>query len=128
MIRVSLQSLMVFVLCLNLGGCSSWPSEGSGGMAELNPPPTACLAAMDARLRALESSKSSATAPAEIFEARLKLIRAQREYAGGLMLDSIEHARATDTLLTRLENGSRSASSPTSAITMEEGSCSLSAG
>ena len=128
MIAISRRSLAMFVLCLSLGGCSSWPSEGSGGMAELNLPPTACLSAMDARLRALESSKAYAAAPADLVEARLKLVRAQREYVGGLILDSHEHARVADALLTRLETKARSAALPTRAVAMTEDKCPLHAG
>lgn len=128
MIGMSLRSLTLFVLCLSLGGCSSWPSEGSGGMAELNPPPTACLSAMDARLRALESSNAYVAAPADLVEARLKLVRAQREYVGGLILDSHEHARVADALLTRLETKARSAALPPVAFALKEDSCPLHAG
>lgn len=92
------RSLILFLL---LGGCTYWPPPGAGGMAEVRPlpPRTATenpilrqrldcgLARMDA---VADAAAASQTLAGRVSLARQTAARAQREYLGGLPLDSAQ--------------------------------------
>lgn len=85
---MKLSKTSVLVLWFALAGCAHpWPPEGRGGLAERN---RSIDPAISEAVQAVDYLKVSPgnQAPAKVAQAEDRLIRASREYAGGLYEDA----------------------------------------
>ena len=84
------------LMTLALSSCAhAWPPEAHGGMAERDKPQDADMRYAVDRMEHLRSTPNQHP-PAQLAEAQERMIRAQRERAGGLTLDA--HASFLDAL------------------------------
>jgi hypothetical protein len=95
---------IAFVAMAGLSGCTPWPMEASGGLAERHATHWGAALQMDDRYQHLFNNGAVSWAPARMMDARILLARARREHTGEL----IEDARATlllaDGVLVTLEH------------------------
>lgn len=85
------------------GGCAPWPGEATGGLAERHPTDWSAGTAMEERFVALLKAGADARMPARMLDARDLMIRARREYAGGLVKDAERTLGAVDVMLSSIE-------------------------
>jgi hypothetical protein len=76
-------AIAISTLLLILGGCSSWPEEGSGGLAERLPRTEPRLAFLDTRMQQAKANGARSYAAALTAETDLWIVRAHREWAAG---------------------------------------------
>ena len=87
-----------------LGGCTAWPDEGTGGLAERRPSADPVLAEMEARLDGVIARGARSKAAALTDEAEVQLIRARRSFEAGFVVDSARDAARLDRLLAAIES------------------------
>jgi len=85
-----------------LQGCVSWPKEARGGLAEREFSGDPVLVELRRAFRRLADEGALKTRPALMLEAQLLMIRAHREYAGGLRPDYWDTARAAWAAMARV--------------------------
>jgi hypothetical protein len=97
-----------------LCGCTPWPMEASGGLAERHPTHWGAVLQMDDRYQRLFENGAVSWAPARMMEARILLARARREHIGELQADAEATLRLVDGVLVTLESDSAQRSRPQS--------------
>ena len=96
----------VLIACMaapGLQGCVSWPKEARGGLAERERANDPVLRALRHAFRRLADAGALKTRPARMLEAQLLMIRAHREYAGGLRQDYWDTSRAAWAAMARID-------------------------
>lgn len=86
-----------------LAGCASWPEPGAGGYAERRPATEPRLAALVDRYEALRDRGAPRFVAGLADEARLLMVRAQRNHAAGLDDDFSLDLTRLAALLDRIE-------------------------
>jgi hypothetical protein len=99
------QLLLVAIATLvGLSGCTPWPMEASGGLAERHPAHWGPVLQLDDRYQRLFDDGAVSWAPARMMEARILLARARREHTGDLVDDAQATLRLADGVLVTLEH------------------------
>jgi hypothetical protein len=110
--------MVVVSTLVGLTGCTPWPMEASGGLAERHPTHWGAVLQLDDRYQQLFNKGVVSWAPARMMEARTLLARARREHTGELFEDAEATLRLADGVLTTLEHDvakrSRTPSAPPS--------------
>jgi len=101
--RVCAAVLIATAAASGLQGCVSWPKEARGGLAERDRANDAVLRSLRRAFRRLADEGALKTHPAPMLEAQLLMIRAHREYAGGLRRDYWDTARAAWAAMARID-------------------------
>ncbi len=90
-----------------LAGCMTpytpWPSEGGGGTGERYPAPDEGLARLKERYETLIERRADERAPSQMLLAQTLIVRAFRERAGGLVIDSGQTEAAASAVLDGIE-------------------------
>jgi hypothetical protein len=101
--------LAILLLVASLaGGCATWPEPGTGGFAERRPVEDPGLQGLTARYEGLRQRGAERWAAGLADEARLLLIRAQRNHQAGLDDDLAEDQRRLARVLDAIEPHLRS--------------------
>ncbi|WP_284179831.1 hypothetical protein [Rhabdaerophilum sp. SD176] len=101
--------LAILVLIAGLaGGCATWPEPGTGGFAERRPVEDPGLQGLTMRYETLRQRGAERWAAGLADEARLLLIRAQRNHQAGLADDLAEDQRRLARVLDTIEPHLRS--------------------
>lgn len=101
--------LAILLLVASLaGGCATWPEPGTGGFAERRPVEDPGLQGLTARFEGLRQRGAERWAAGLADEARLLLIRAQRNHQAGLDDDLAEDQRRLARVLDAIEPHLRS--------------------
>jgi hypothetical protein len=99
--------LLAAVLGLSLPACitpyTPWPDEATGGLAEKEAAFDPELESLKKRYTALQDVKAETRFPALMLEAQRLIVRASRERAGALVIDSSRTAAEVSSLLAQLE-------------------------
>ncbi len=95
--------LIAFTAVSGLQGCVSWPKEARGGLAEQERAHDPVLLALRRAFRRLAEDGALKTRPALMLEAQLLMMRAHREYAGGLRRDYWDTSRHAWTVMARID-------------------------
>lgn len=85
---MKMRLLSIGLLAGLLAGCSSWPEEGTGGLAERMGTDHPRLNSLAMRNSELMSNGAIHTAAAAVTEARQSLVSASRELAAGMTDDA----------------------------------------
>jgi hypothetical protein len=85
---MKMRLLLVGLLAGLLAGCSSWPEEGTGGLAERMGSDNPRLNSLTLRNIELVSNGAVHTAAAALNEGQQRLISASRELAAGMTEDA----------------------------------------
>lgn len=101
--RASAAILIAFLAVSGLQGCVSWPKEARGGLAERERAHDPVLLALRRAFRRLADDGALKTHPALMLEAQLLMIRAHREYAGGLRRDYWDTSRDAWAAMARID-------------------------
>lgn len=108
MVRRTLNFVWVLLMVLSgsagLIGCTPWPMEATGGLAERHPAHWGSALQMDDRYQRLFDDGVVSWAPSRMMDARIMLARARREYTGDLFEDAQASLRLADGILTTLEH------------------------
>lgn len=80
-----------------------WPQRGTGGLAEMQPSESPRLMQLELRLYALSQGRAVDYAPGMLLQAREFLVRAKREFAGGLVGDAEYTSDQLEFILVQLE-------------------------
>jgi hypothetical protein len=96
--------LVVVSTVVGLTGCTPWPMEASGGLAERHPTHWGAVLQMDDRYQQLFHHGAVSWAPARMMEARTLLARARREHTAELIEDAEATLRLADGVLVSLEH------------------------
>lgn len=70
-----------------IGGCTPWPDEGGGGIAERRPSDNSELAELELRLQDVIARGSRQHYAAQTAEAEIQLVRTRRTYSAGFAAD-----------------------------------------
>ena len=99
--------ILTFALVQFLAGCvtpyTPWPNEGGGGTGERYPAQDEALARLKGRYEALLDRRADERAPSQMLLAQTLIVRAFRERAGGLVLDSSQTEAAASAVLDGIE-------------------------
>jgi hypothetical protein len=99
------QLLMVMLVAVaGLSGCTPWPMEASGGLAERHATHWGAALQMDDRYQRLFNGGAVSWAPSRMMDARILLARARREHTGELDADAEATLRLADGVLVTLEH------------------------
>jgi hypothetical protein len=99
------QLLMVMLVAVaGLAGCTPWPMEASGGLAERHATQWGAALQMDDRYQRLFNGGAVSWAPSRMMDARILLARARREHTGELDADAEATLRLADGVLVTLEH------------------------
>ena len=98
----TIRSLAGLALMLTAAACS-WPEPGTGGAAERDPVSTPSLDAASASIDRLSVAGGEKYAAADMVEARLLLVRAKREQAGGLPSEASSDLARLQATIERIE-------------------------
>jgi hypothetical protein len=103
---ISTRSLLMVAIAtlVGLAGCTPWPIEASGGLAERHPSHWGAVLQMDDRYQRLFHVGAVSWAPARMMEARILLARARREHTAELTADADATLRLADSVLVTLEH------------------------
>jgi hypothetical protein len=103
---LSTKPLLIVALATLVGltGCTPWPMEASGGLAERHPTHWGAALQMDDRYQRLFNEGAVGWAPARMMDARILLARARREHTGDLTDDAEATLRLADGVLVTLEH------------------------
>ena len=101
---IGLLRLVVIATFVVLSGCTPWPMEASGGLAERHPTHWGAVLQLDDRYQRLFHNGAVSWAPARMMEARILLARARREHTGELNEDAEATLRLADGILVTLEH------------------------
>jgi hypothetical protein len=96
--------MAMLVAVSGLAGCTPWPMEASGGLAERHPIHWGAALEMDDRYQRLFDGGAVSWAPSRMMDARILLARARREHAGELYADAEATLRLADGVLVTLEH------------------------
>jgi hypothetical protein len=105
--RVTTTGLSLAIACvamIGLSGCTPWPMEASGGLAERHPTHWGAALQMDDRYQHLFNNGAVSWAPARMMDARILLGRARREHTGELIDDARATLMLVDGILVSLEH------------------------
>ena len=85
--------ILAFACASTLSGCAAltaapWPTEGTGGFAELLPIDDDRIEALRDRVESFRERGAATAAAAEFASADLLLVRVRREVAAGLLIDA----------------------------------------
>jgi hypothetical protein len=103
---------VAFAALSALTGCTPWPMEATGGLAERHPLHWGAALQMDDRYQRLFHGGAVSWAPSRMMDARLLLARARREHTGDLIEDAEATLRLADGVLTTLEHDLAKRSQP----------------
>jgi hypothetical protein len=106
---------LVGVACaaaLMLSGCTPWPMQATGGLAERHALDWGAALQMDDRYQRLFHAGVVSWAPSRMMDARILLARARREHTGDLIDDAEASLRLADGILTTLEHDLAKRSQP----------------
>jgi hypothetical protein len=96
--------IAALALATGVTGCATpWPEGGSGGLAERDSASTPSLDAASASLDRLSVAGGEKYAAADMVEARLLLVRAKREQAGGLPSEASSDLARLQATIERIE-------------------------
>jgi hypothetical protein len=99
--------IFALLLLALLGGCvtpyTPWPGEGGGGLGEQYSAGDEALALLKARYQMLLERRAEERAPSQMLLAQTLIIRAFRERAGGLAIDSGQTEAAASAVLDKIE-------------------------
>lgn len=107
-LKVRLRALLLrtALLCVTgalAAGCTPWPDEGTGGIAERREPDNVEIARLEARLQDAIARGARHSYAAQTAEAELQLIRVRRTWTAGFNEDYITNFEVLDTLVTDIE-------------------------
>ncbi len=105
---------VVIATLVGLSGCTPWPMEASGGLAERHPTNWGAALQLDDRYQRLFNEGAVSWAPARMMEARILLARARREHTGELFDDAEATLRLAHGILTSLEHDTAKRAHPQS--------------
>jgi hypothetical protein len=103
-IRTRLLLIVAIATLVGVSGCTPWPMEASGGLAERHPTHWGAVLQLDDRYQRLFNSGAVSWAPARMMEARILLARARREHTAELTDDADATLRLADGVLVTLEH------------------------
>jgi hypothetical protein len=89
---------------VGLTGCTPWPMEASGGLAERHPIHWGAALQMEDRYQQLFKEGVVSWAPSRMMDVRILLARARREHTGELTEDADATLRLADGVLVTLEH------------------------
>ena len=89
-------------------GCTPWPDEGTGGIAERRPTENDELASLEIRLDDVIARGSRHAYAAQTAEAELQLIRTRRTWSAGFVEDYVRNYEVLNVLVTDIERHVRS--------------------
>ncbi len=84
----SLRGLLIAITLSGVAGCTKWPPEGAGGMAELEVVDHPRLSELTNTLDDMTLRGADTYAASDMVEARTLIIRARRELVGDLLADA----------------------------------------
>ena len=96
--------MVTVVAAVLLSGCTPWPMEATGGLAERHPLHWGPALQLDDRYQYLFQLGAVSWAPSRMMDARILLARARREHTGDLYEDAEASLRLADGVLTTLEH------------------------
>ena len=91
------------LLALLAAGCTPWPDEGTGGIAERKPTENVEIARLELRLQDAIARGARHSYAAQTAEAELQLIRVRRTWSAGFSEDYITNYELLDVLVTDIE-------------------------
>lgn len=107
MTRFTAKRLALIVALLStaatLGGCTPWPDEGTGGIAERRPSENEELLRLERRLQDAIARGSRHSYAAQTAEAELQLIRTRRTWSAGFAEDYVTNYEVLDVLVRDIE-------------------------
>jgi hypothetical protein len=114
--EIQVVTLLMVAIAASLctSGCTPWPMEASGGLAERHPTHWGAALQMDDRYQRLFENGAVGWAPARMMEARILIARARREHIGELHEDAEATLRLADGILVTLEHDAAIRSRPQS--------------
>jgi hypothetical protein len=101
--------LPIVIVATALSGCTQWPSEGRGGLAERSFDQHPRVQALGARYVSAVANGARTVAASDTVEAELLLTRVSREYAAGLDGNADSDAAVLQRVLDRIEMRVRAA-------------------
>ena len=94
---------LVSLLLLGAAGCTAWPDEGTGGIAERKPTDNVEIARLESRLQDAIARGARNAYAAQTAEAELQLIRVRRTWTAGFQEDYITNFEVLEVLVTDIE-------------------------
>ena len=111
------------MLCMALGaapGCTPWPDEGTGGIAERRPSDNDELESLELRLQDAIARGSRHSYAAQTAEAELQLIRTRRTWSAGFSEDYVRNYETLNVLVTDIERHVRGAAQRSPRFTLRK--------
>ena len=103
LVAARLSHLLLSGMCACASGCTSWPEEGGGGIAERRPAENVELTALEIRLQDAIARGSRHAYAAQTAEAELQLIRTRRTWTAGFTDDYLTNFATLDVLVRDIE-------------------------
>ncbi|MBY0610789.1 MAG: hypothetical protein K2P80_01265 [Beijerinckiaceae bacterium] len=100
--RLALPAALGAALC-GAVGCTPWPDEGTGGIAERRPAENDELQRLERRLEDAIARGSRHSYAAQTAEAELQLIRTRRTWSAGFAEDYVTNYEVLDVLVRDIE-------------------------
>lgn len=100
--RLASAACAILVLAAS-GGCTPWPAEGTGGLAERHPTSSVALVMLENRYRNVLEKGAERHAASRTVDARLLLTKARREIAADLGDDAEVTLTAADSAISDIE-------------------------